>query len=163
MSSTISHLFNFQSQYLKNLLENIPDNLIYEKHFEEYNSPGWLLGHLCVEAEDVFNFYNINDTPIDQQWINWFQNSTGAINENDSLPSKKELLSVFNERYSKLNSLYNSLSEEQLKAPSPSKMLKGILPDSNSWIAHHLTTHISVHCGNIVVWKKMMGLKVGGY
>jgi hypothetical protein len=42
-------------------------------------------------------------------------------------------------------------------------MLKEVFPTLDSWFAHHLTTHIAVHCGNIVVWQKMIGLDADGF
>jgi hypothetical protein len=63
--STIAELSNFQLTYLKKLIINIPNDRLYELQLSGYNSAGWILGHLCVEAEDPLNHLNINYKKVD--------------------------------------------------------------------------------------------------
>ena len=163
MKETIIELYNFQVLYLQRLLENIPENRLYEKQLEGYNSAGWLLGHICVEVEDILNYLHIPYKKVDPQWHTWFKSSSGKLTSLDHLPSKEELFSVLFERYSLLAEVYLELTGEQRQSEHPSIMLRSVLFTLDSWIAHHLTTHIAIHCGNIVVWKKMIGLEVNGY
>lgn len=160
---TIVHLFKFQKSYLKQLLDNVPEEKLYAKQLNGYNSAGWILGHLCVEAEDVFNYFNIPYQKLDKRWSTWFKNSSGEISTSENLPTKKELLAIFEKRYLLLCDVYESLSSKDRTSRHLSTLLKDKLPDIDSWFAHHLTTHIAIHCGNIVVWKKLIGLQVNGY
>lgn len=162
MTSTITSLARFQLNYLKKLVANIPDDRLYEKQLDGYNSAGWILGHIYVEADDVLNFLNI---PYEQNdlWKSLFYNTAGRLQSLDNVPEKGELVEKLYERYDQLIDVYENLSTEQRSAPHPSKMVKDILPNVDAWFAHHITTHISIHCGNLVVWKKMIGLEVGGY
>jgi len=163
--NAIIDLLNFQLKYLHQLVENIPDERLYEKQLEGLNSAGWLLGHICVEADDVINHLKVQDRfkTLDAQWTTWFRNTTGRIEALEGLPKKAELINTLNERYQILGQVYLELSEEQRKGGHPSKMLQNVLTTFDAWFAHHLTTHIAVHCGNLVVWKKVIGLKVNGY
>ena len=161
MPSTITSLYQLQKGYLFKLLDNIPEESLYEKQLEGFNSPGWILGHICIEGEDVLNHFNISFTPT--TWKHFFQMGTGEITSLDGLPSKEELIDTFNERYTLLINKYESLSEKERLSPHPSAFMKNLVPDIDSWFAHHLITHIAIHCGNIVVWKKMMGIEIGGY
>lgn len=162
MSSTIVSLFRFQEKYLFKLLENVSEEDLYKKQLEGFNSAGWILGHFCVEAEDVLKYYQISYQE-QRDWVSLFQNTRGKISSLDKLPSKEELLVSFKERYDLLCVKFDSLSPEELKQAHPSTFMRDFLPDIESWYAHHLTTHISLHIGNLVVWKKMIGLEVGGY
>ena len=161
MLSTISSLYHLQKGYLFNLLDNITDDILYEKQLEGFNSPSWILGHICIEGEDVLNHFNIPFTPTN--WKPLFQMGTGKITSLEGLPSKKELIDTFIERYTLLINKYKSLSETERALPHPSAFMKSLVPDIDSWFAHHLITHIAIHCGNIVVWKKMMVIEIGGY
>jgi hypothetical protein len=163
LKETIISLFNFQLLYLRKIIRNIPEDRLYERQLDYFNSAGWLLGHICVEAEDVFNHLNISYDKLDLNWYAWFKNSTGAIESLDDLPTKQQLLVKLEERYTLLSSLYLNLSDKQRLTDHPSKMLKEVFPNLDSWFAHHLTTHIAIHCGNIVVWKKMIGLDADGF
>jgi len=164
-SDTIIDLFNFQLGYLHRIVENISDERLYEKQLEGLNSAGWILGHICVEANDVINYLEIETRfkTLDANWIGWFKNTTGKITSLEALPTKKVLLDTLNERYQTLGQVYLELDEEQRNAAHPSKLLKNVLTTLDAWFAHHLTTHIAVHCGNIVVWKKVIGLPVNGF
>lgn len=163
MKETIISLYDFQLLYLKKLVDNIPEDRLYEKQLEGYNSAGWLLGHLCVEADDLFIYLNLPYTTLDPQWYDWFKNSTGKITDVKNLPSKRILLDTLEERYSLLSTKYLQLTENERKSAHPSNMLKKIFPNLDSWFAHHLTTHIAIHCGNIAVWKKVLRMEVDGF
>jgi len=164
-NNSILDLLHFQLQYLKQLVENIPDERLYEKQLEGFNSAGWLLGHICVEADDVINHLEVQNKfeVLDPQWTGWFKNTTGKITSLEGLPSKNQLLVTLEKRYQTLGEIYLELTEAERNGGHPSKMLKNVLTTFDAWFSHHLTTHIAVHCGNLVVWKKMIGLKVNGY
>jgi len=163
MQNTASELFKFQKLYLESLLSNVPEERLYDKQLKGYNSAGWILGHLCIEAEDVLDHLEIPYNKVDENWAHWFKNSSGHITSLDGLPSKNKLMHIFNSRYTLLQTAYENLSPEDRIKNHPSKFLENHLSDLDAWFAHHITTHIAVHCGNIVVWKKIIGLKVNGY
>lgn len=162
-TSTIIELYHFQFKYLKRLVENIPNDRLYELQLDGYNSVGWILGHLCIEAEDPLNFLNIKYKGVNENWSRWFRISTGKITSLKNLPTKKELLATLDYRYQLLINAYSSLTTEERASPNPSKFLENVFTNLDSWFSHHIVTHIAVHCGNITVWKKMIKLEVGGY
>ncbi len=164
-TNTVVELLNFQLQYLNRLVENIPNERLYEKQLEGYNSAGWILGHICIEAEDVIQQLPTKTTfeKLDINWEKCFRNSTGKIDTLTDLPSKEMLLNTLNRRYKKLGDAYASLSILQRNGQHPSTSLNKVLTTFDAWYAHHLTTHIAMHCGNIVVWKKLIGLEVNGF
>ncbi len=162
MTKTTSELYQFQFNYLLQLIENIPNERLYEKQLEGINSAGWVLGHLTVEVEDVFEYFNI-EYPLDDHWRSLFRNTTGKIESLDNLPSKEELIEVLKFRYKLLHEFYLSLSEEQLNGPHPSTFLASKLSTLNAYMTHNLATHIAIHCGNLTTWKKVVGIDVNGY
>lgn len=163
MKKTIIELYNFQVRYLMQLLANIPDHRLFEKQDEGFNSPGWLLGHLCVEAEDVLKYLDIPYKLLEPQWFRWFSNSTGKLTLSERLPMKIELITEFEQRYSLLAVYYMQLTGQQMSSAHPSKFLEKDYSNLDSWFSHHLTTHLAIHCGNLVVWKKLSGIDVEGF
>lgn len=163
--NTIIELLNFQLLYLNRLVDNIPNERLYEKQLEGFNSAGWILGHICVEADDVIRQLpsTIPFEKLDSNWEKWFRNSTGKIQEFIDLPSKEVLISTLNKRYKKLGNAYVNVSTVQRNGPHPSRLLNKFLTTFDAWFAHHLVPHIAMHCGNIVVWKKMIGIEVNGF
>ncbi len=162
MKETVVELYRFQLLYLERLMENIPDDLLFKKQDEGFNSPGWILGHLVVEAEDVFRDLGIRNKN-NPKWETYFKNTSGKIDSVSALPSKNELIDLVKIRYNLLAEKYAQLTEEQRAAMHPSSFLKEIYSTYDAWFAHHLTTHLAIHCGNIVVWKKIIGIEANGY
>lgn len=165
IKNTVVELLNFQLLYLNRLIENIPNERLYEKQLEGFNSAGWILGHICIEGEDLIRQLSTKATfeKLDFNWGKWFRNSTGKIDTLSDLPSKEVLLNTLNRRYKKLGDAYANLSTLQRNGQHPSSSLNKVLTTFDAWFAHHLTTHIAMHCGNIVVWKKLIGLEVNGF
>ncbi len=163
--NTVLQLLDLQLLYVNRLVENIPNEKLYEKQLEGFNSAGWILGHICVEADDLIN--QLADKKafekLDEHWIKWFRNTTGKIDALSNLPNKEVLLNTLDKRYRILGEAYINLSKAQREGKHPSRLLSGIFTTFDAWFAHHLTTHIAMHCGNIVVWKKIIGLKVNGF
>ena len=164
MNTTIQELYQFQLLYLKQILENIPEQKLFAAQEEGLNSAGWILGHLIVEADDVFTHLKTNIEAVPQLWTANFK-SAKTWNKQSfvNLPTKQELVKCLEFRYNLMLDLYSKLSDQERLAPHPSKMLAGFYTNLDTWIAHHLITHFAIHCGNITTWKKTIGLEVQGF
>lgn len=154
-------LSEFMKSYLKQLLSNIPDAQAYEMP-HGFNSPGWILGHYIMEGIEVLEKHQL-DYEVENRWWELFHNTGKGIVGETNLPPLSQLIPVFDDVYQKLNALYLELAQEKLEGPCTSKMLGKVLTTHHSWFVHHLTTHIGIHVGNIVYWKKIMGIEVNGY
>lgn len=163
MNNTIKELFDLQMFYLIKVLDNIPENKLYEKQGDGFNSAGWTLGHLIVESEDLFSFLNIPTIKIPDEWDRCFKNGKrNGLEDKNNLPSKGELINAFQLRYNSLMTNYLKLTNVEKESPHPSEMLRDFYSNLDSWYVHHLITHVAVHIGNITTWKKVIGLEVNG-
>ncbi len=160
---SILSLFDFERAYLLRMMDNIPEELLYAKQNEGFNSAGWLMGHLCVEIQDVLDHFNL-DYP---KWSGSIDTAfrMGISGELDlSIKQKKnEILDVFETRYNLARQLYIDTDSEKLEGPHPSAFLGDLVPDLDAWFIHHLVPHLAIHAGNLSVWKKLVGLEVNGY
>lgn len=141
------------------LLDNIPQEQMFESTCHQINSPGWILGHLIVEIQDIFNHFNVSIKPLPKDW---FLNESQKIINVTKLPNKEVLLDVFKFRYDFLMNFYKTLSEKERLSKHPSTMFSSIYTNVDAWIVHHLITHVAVHIGNITVWKKINNIDVNG-
>ena len=162
MSKDILYIYNFQKDYLFNVLNNVSDEIAYQKQLEGFNSAGWIMGHLCAEGIDVMNKMSI-ENPCTINWGEIFSYNSKKLESIHELPTLTEAKNDFSKIYDILIDRFLNLTEKEKDSPAPSVLLEDILPNLSSWYIHHLTTHISVHIGNIVVWKKMLGLEINGY
>ena len=164
MNNTIKELYDFQKLYLNKILENIPEEKFFLNQEKGINSPGWILGHLIVESECVLNSLEITSEPIPDLWKLNFQGSKSFTKSNfKELPTKKELIEIFEERYDFLLNQYLSITDEKRMSMHTSEMLSQIYTNTDSWFAHHIITHIAVHIGNITIWKQVNNIAVQGF
>lgn len=160
---TIIAIAKFQCHYLEQLYNNVPEDKLYERQLQGYNSAGWVMGHLAVEADSVLHHLKIRKLPKLKGWYQWFKNTQGKITTLEGLPGKAELLKEFKEANTVLIEAYNTLPVGDRNSSHPSIIIGQRLPNLDSWVTHHITTHISIHCGNFAVWKKLVGLNVEGF
>lgn len=163
MKKTLVELFKFQEHYLFQILRNIPESKLYSSDKSMGNSPGWILGHLIVEIEDIFDHLQIERENLETLFFECFKGGTYPEKHNfEKLPTKEELLILFQKRYALLLQAYIDLDEDQRKEKHPSVMFSEVYSNLDVWIAHHLITHVAVHIGNITTWKKMNHIEVQG-
>jgi len=158
-TNTIKELYEFQKAYLLKIINDIPNEKLYLNHEKGINSPGWVLGHLVVEVQDISDELDIEIAPISNDWLVRFQEGRPWVKiSNEELPSKEELISLFELRYDTLIDAYVTLKKETRQGPQPSKFVSDIYSNLDSWFAHHMITHLSVHTGNIATWKQINGI-----
>lgn len=163
MKNTIKELYEFQKIYLIKILENIPEDKLFFNQEKGINSPGWILGHLIVEIEDIAEFLKIELKPIPNSWKEIFKGGQPWKFEfQNELPKKTELIESFITNYDYLLNEYLNLSEEIRQKKHPSKMFAQLYTNVDAWFAHHIITHFAVHSGNITMWKKMNAINVEG-
>ena len=162
--NTIKELYNLQKHYLLKLLENIPNEELFHGQENGVSSPGWVLGHLVVELEDIINHLNLNVQPLPEYWLESFK---GGNNWNNrplkKLPNKPTLIKIFENRYDVLMNEYLRLDDKVREESHPSKIFSEVYSNIDSWFAHHLITHLAIHSGNITAWKQNKGMIVNGF
>jgi hypothetical protein len=67
---TIIAIAKFQCHYLEQLYNNVPEDKLYERQLQGYNSAGWVMGHLAVEADSVLHHLKIRKLPKLKGWKN---------------------------------------------------------------------------------------------
>ena len=167
MSQDVIALYHFQQQYLFQVLANIPDDVAYERGEEKLNgvglnSAGWLMGHLCAEGIDVLTKLAI-EYRVDVDYSALFSYQVKEMPAVERCPSLSQMKQDFDYIYGLLATAYAELDETKAQVAPPSELLQSVLSTTSAWFAHHLTTHLSIHIGNLTVWKKVMGIEVNGY
>ena len=163
MQQDIISLFEFQKSYLLKTVANISDEIAYAKQGQGINSAGWVLGHLCAEGVDVLMKLGAQDMAYSVDWLGLFGSDASPLDLQADLPSLSQAVHDFNDIYERVIAAYCALPAHAFEDGPPSILLKDHLPNKHVWLLHHITTHIAVHIGNLVVWKKLNGLEIGGY
>ena len=150
---TLCRLNRFALGYLFAHADDVSDEELYRGQ-DSANSPGWCLGHLAVEGDHACMQLGLERrTPaawdgvflMDARW-----NKSG-------LPQKQELLDAVRDVYEALRTQSLLLTPAERAGPCPSDFLKRYLPTLELWIGHMLTTHVTMHAGNLVTWLRLRG------
>ncbi|MGY6648695.1 DinB family protein [Wenyingzhuangia sp. IMCC45574] len=164
MINTFRELYSLQKLYVQKIVANISEEDLYAGQENGVNSPGWILGHLIVEVEDIIKYLKLELEPIAVNWIDTFKGGENWEGRSlKELPSKELLIRVFTDRYDFLMNAYLELDDAVRKEEHPSKLFSGIYSNIDAWFAHHLITHLAIHAGNITVWKQIRGIQVEGF
>ena len=122
----------------------------------EMNSPGWCVGHLAVEGDHALvalGSPRVTPAPWDALFLmdaDW-PGPHGA-------PGMGELIATMRAVYRRLAEAVDALPAERLAEPSHSDFLRPYLPTRGDWLAHVLTTHLTMHAGGLAAWRRAHGL-----
>ena len=152
----------FSLNYLSALVEDIPEDRLYEGQLDHVNAPGWVLGHISVETDDGLRYAG-GDQVVPQSWYDHFYYTAPRISSLDGLPQKEEMLSACKKAVIGLMDVVEVMPDELLDKPCHSEFLREHLPTERDWYVHILTTHIAIHAGNVATWRKLHGLAAAGY
>ena len=123
----ISELYNFQKSYLFQILQNIPEEEFFKNEPKNVNSPGWIIGHLIVEIQDIFNYLETQIEILPTEWFLYFKGGkTTEYSKFINSLTKKDLIDTFEFRYDFLLKTYSELSEQKKQSKHPSKMFSEI-------------------------------------
>lgn len=92
----ISELYNFQKSYLFQILQNIHEEEFFKNEPNNVNSPGWIVGHLIVEIQDIFNYLETQIEILPTEWFLYFKGGkTTEYSKFINSLTKKDLIDTF--------------------------------------------------------------------
>ncbi|MCY2954267.1 MAG: DinB family protein [Planctomycetota bacterium] len=122
------------------------------------NHPAWTLGHLVYSAQAIGGEIGISPwLPAD--WGRRFGTGSVPVADPKAYPDKAALLRVLDDGQQRLADALTAMSESDLARPLPDVRYRDRLPSIGHAVLHILTTHTAMHVGQVVVWRRAMGLK----
>jgi hypothetical protein len=143
--------------FLRRLVDDVPDELFSKQPPGVPNHPAWVIGHL------VYSFQAIGGEMGLKAWLpsEWEQNfGTGSIpNDNRAAyPSKSFLLAALADGQRRITEQLAALGEQGLQKPLPDESHRPLFPTIGHAVLHILTAHAANHVGQITVWRRAIGL-----
>lgn len=157
MFETEFRINRFLLQYLQKMTADIAEERFAEQPLPGINHPAWILGHIALSGDSAAAMFG-GDKLIPESWYKLFgQGSTLTANRGD-YPSKLELLEAVESAFQRAYTASASATAESLARPNTSRLLRGSLPTVHDAFAFVLTTHFSLHLGQLSAWRRMIGL-----
>ena len=121
------------------------------------NSPNWILGHLAIA--NLMGLATLGQPdPQTKALAALYGPGTQPTEDASAVPSKSELIDTFNRSADLLVAAAQAASLDQLAALRESTILKEQLPSVSDLIGHLLTTHFSLHIGQLSAWRRFNGM-----
>lgn len=150
-------LYDFMFGYAQVLTADVADESMARQPFAGANHPAWIIGHLSV-AEDATLRILGEATDCPEQWYDLFEPGTVPQEERALYPSKEELFAGLQRGHRRLSEAAKQAPADVLEKPNTNDVLRPYLPTVGHVLAHVLTTHPAMHCGQLAAWRRGMGL-----
>jgi uncharacterized damage-inducible protein DinB len=157
MSDSLVTLNRFNLAYLKRLLADITDDELDAQPHAELHSVRWILAHLAIAVD-----YGLMQ--LDQAFVcplKWHA-AYGPKSQPGSAklvrPGRDELMEAIETGYHTLCEGLAAASPQELSVPHQVDLLKDTpLTSKRDIISHILTTHFSLHLGQMSAVRRMFG------
>jgi len=157
MPPTIITLNQFLLEYFESLVEDLPERGLEVQGGGNGHSALWLLGHMAISV-DFGNQVLEQETVCPARWFVAFgPGSSDEIKKPDKYDAT-EMIEIIRTGYPKLQELAMAADESLLAESHPVEILLGsALKTKGDLLGHLLTTHLSLHLGQLSFWRRLQG------
>ncbi len=142
--------------YLRQQLEQIPDSQLRARPAPDANPPAWILGHLAVVSD--FALQMLGEPPLGPPaWRTEFGRGSqpGA---DFAAPPKTVLVDTLMRGYQHAINAARLTDPAQLDRPHTVDLFQNSpLRTVADMLTHVLTSHLSMHLGQLSYWRRCMG------
>lgn len=158
MISETLNSYRLTLDHLRRLVADLDDTQMVHQPKGIVNHPAWTLGHLVYSAQAIGGEIGIPPwLPAD--WSRRFGTGSTPVADAKSYPDKAALLRALDDGQRRLADALTAMSHSDLVRPLPDVRYRDRIPSIGHAVLHILTTHTAMHVGQIVVWRRAMGLK----
>ncbi|MBD3675348.1 MAG: DinB family protein [Planctomycetaceae bacterium] len=157
MHPTILTLNQFLLGYFDSLVKDLPMEKLAERPAGTGHSCLWLLGHIAISV-DFGNKVLGQETVCPARWFVAFGPGSSDDVKNPEKYDAADMIDIIRTGYPKLQELALAADESLLAEPHPVEMLQNTaLKTKGDLLGHLLTTHLSLHLGQLSYWRRLQG------
>ncbi len=150
-------LYAFVLKYLQGLTADIDDAQLAHQPTTGVNSPAWILAHLALATDYAARIVGLQDV-CSAEWHQRFGPRSKLPLPGEAVPTKQELMAAIERGHERVTAAVATVDPQTLTGPNPVEWLRPMMPTKADLLAHLLTTHGAVHCGQLSAWRRQMGL-----
>lgn len=142
---------------LNRVVPEIDSATMLDRPTEAHNPPAWILGHLAVIADrGLMVLGRTRCTP--ESWDALFLPGTQPPKRDAAVPPRDELLDAVNRGYAALIAAAREADIAALDKPHGVGLLANSpIRTAADLISHMLTSHFSLHVGQLSYWRRWAG------
>lgn len=158
MDSIETTLNGFLQQYLSMLTADLQDDQWDLVPIDGLHTVRWVLAHLASTGDYGLRLLG-QTTKCPRTWHIAYGPGSSGLTHPEIKPSKAELMNKLSEVYQALAGSHAAASPELLSQPHGLGFLeKTSIQTKGQLISHLLTTHFSIHLGQLSAMRRQMGL-----
>ena len=146
-------LYAMMSGMLTSMVDGIPEGQ-FQQQLGKGNPPSWILGHLAIVNDYGVAILGGKPELLDE-YLTVFGPGSPPTGEH---PPKDVLLGMFTASQSRFMAALDGTTQDVLESERDSPILKERLPKVADMIGHLLTSHISLHVGQLSAWRRERGM-----
>ena len=146
-------LHTFVLDYARKLSEGIADATMNVQPAAGMNTPLWIYGHLAVCTDYALMFLG-QPMHCPKRWHKAFGPGSDPAGVQAPFPAKQELLAAMEANFPRIVETLKAATAEQLAQPHSFEPTKKTFPTTADMIAHLLTTHPTLHLGQLSAWRR---------
>ncbi len=138
---------------------DIPDERFAEQPPGVPNHAAWTLGHLVYSNQLIGGEMGLQPW-LSEEW-NWpelFGGGSVPVPTRKTYPSKRELVDAMNDGLSRLTARLAELGDAGLDTDLPDTSYRHVFPTLGHAVLQVAAAHFGYHLGQLVVWRKAIGL-----
>ena len=156
MIAEVLNSYSLSLDYLRRLIDDVPDDSLASQPAGVVNHPLWTIGHLVFSAQMIGGEIGL-PWWLPEDWTQWYGTGSIPMAERREYPSKDSLLAQLEDAERRLRERLNALGDEAMLHPLPDVRYREMFPTIGHAIAHVLPAHTAAHVGQTIVWRKAMG------
>lgn len=150
-------LAGFNRQYGRLLVADLADADLADQPTPGATHPAWVLGHLAIAADFALALLGAAATSP-PEWRALFGPGSPVLADRAAYPSKAELVAAVEAGQDRLLAAARAAPPELLSRPQPGPFYREDFATVGELVAHLMTTHASLHLGQIAAWRRARGL-----
>jgi hypothetical protein len=143
--------------YLRRLIDDVPDDKLAEQPGAAVNHPLWTVGHLIFSAQMLGGEIGLSAW-LPDDWASRYGNGSRPTSERSAYPGRNVLSDQLADASRRLAEQLHAVGDEGMREPIPDVRFRETFPTLGHAVVHMLAAHTAAHIGQVVVWRRAMGL-----
>jgi hypothetical protein len=149
--------YSMSLDYLRSLVEDIPDDQLASQPGGMVNHPLWTIGHLVFSAQMIGGDLGVSPW-LTEDWQQRYGTGSTPVPERTAYPGSESLLQQLADAEHRLRERLILLDNNAMKQAFPVPQYRHIFPTTGHAVIHVIAAHTAAHVGQVIVWRRLMGL-----
>ena len=157
MLNNLLTIYRFNLNCLQQLSADLEDEKMCRQPNGVVNHAKWTLGHMVMASDHLAVSLGL-EKAAPEAWSQLFDIGSTPRDDPSIYPTKDEILSLLSQQHARVGEALEKSDPQAFEAPNPVEGLRGQFPTAGDLVTYLLTAHEGSHVGQLICWRRAMGL-----